>query len=88
MSDIYPLLDLQGDLAGADDYLQDAAWRLSQMLEDTEGRFPPGADEALTNIAALRALLGDVLPEVLKQAIGEEQAVMNDEADRWEPVNY
>lgn len=88
MSNTYPLLDLQGDLAEADIYLQDAFWRLSEMFADTKGRFPPGAATALANIATLRELLSDVLPTCLKQAIIEERTVMEHEANRWEPANY
>lgn len=88
MSDYWPLLDMQSDLDAADDNLQDLGWRLTQVLGDTEGRFPPGADTALANIAALRELLADVLPVALKQAIAEEKTVMADEAAHWEPSSY
>ena len=61
----------------------------TQVLQsDTEGHLPPDAATLLANVAALRELLTAALPPALVQAIAEEQAEFDAEADRWEPVNY
>jgi hypothetical protein len=88
VSDRYPLLDMQGDVDAADDTLQDLAWRILTVLDDTEGHFPPGAAEALANIAALRTLLAEVLPAALKHAIAAERTIMDEDAAHWEPSSY
>ena len=84
----YPLLDLREALADADRNLADILYYTQVLQADTEGHLPPDAATLLANVAAVRELLTAVLPPALAQAIAEEQAEFDREADRWEPVNY
>jgi hypothetical protein len=44
------------------------------------------AAELLANVEALQALLPDVFPAVLQEAIAAEQAGYDDAIDRWQPT--
>ena len=86
--EMYPLLDIRHALADADRALADMQYYTQVLQSDTEGHYPPDATTLLANLAAVREMLTEVLPPALVQAIAEEQAEFDAEADRWEPPTY
>jgi hypothetical protein len=84
----FPLLDIAKALADADSALADILYYTQVLQADTEGQEPPEASTLLGNVVALRELLQGALPPGLVQAIAEEQALCDDEADRWDAASY
>jgi len=84
MQNYYPLLNIREALADADRNLSDIISYTHVLQGDTEGHMPPDAATLLANIAAVRAMLTEVLPPALVKAIASEQAAYADEESRWD----
>jgi hypothetical protein len=86
--DYWPLLDLRDAVQDCDALLAAIVADVETLHAESEGHFPPAAADVLANVAAIRALLTDLFPPALKQAIAEEKTVCDVETARWEPTNY
>jgi len=84
MMQTWPLLDIREALADADRNLADVIYYTQTLQADTEGHVPPEASTLLANIAAMRAMLTEVLPPALVKAIALEQAAYEAEESCWD----
>ena len=54
MSNDWPLLDIAQALNDADQALSDIVYYVHMLQADTEGHYPPDAEQLLANVAAIR----------------------------------
>ncbi len=86
--DYWPLLDIDQAVQDCDRVLADVVWYVETLQQESEGHHPPEAATLLANVAAMRALLGWLIPPALHQAIADEQTQYDEEEARWEPTGY
>jgi len=73
MCDYWPYLDIRDGVKDCDRALDDIVRTVHTLQQESEGHCPPAADALLANVAALRELLGWLLPPAVHEAIVEEQ---------------
>ncbi len=86
--DFWPLLDIRDDIKDCDTLLADIVYRVGTLQQETEGHAPPDAATLLANVAALREMLGWLIPPALQQAMRDEHTQYDEEEARWEPTGY
>jgi len=84
--DYWPLLDLRDAVNACDAALADIVAEVEMLQKDSEWHYPPDAAVLLANVEALRALLPELFPPALVQAIADEQTQYDETEARWEPT--
>ncbi len=67
--------------------MADIVLYVETLQEESEGHQPPDGDTLLANVAALREMLGALIPPALQQAIAEEETLFEEEEVRWAPTS-
>jgi len=82
--DVALVLDIPKALDAADRALADVTYSVECLQQASEGHYPPAPEAAqvLANVAAVREMLGWVIPPRLQEEIAKEQAMYDEEAAR------
>ncbi len=67
--DFWPLLDIQAGVQDSDRALADVVACVETLQAESAGHYPPEAAALLANVAAIREMLGWLIPPALQQAI-------------------
>jgi hypothetical protein len=81
----WPLLDIREAVQDCDRNLADIVLYVETLQQESQGHHPPAGDLLLANVAAMRELLGGLIPPALEVAIRDEETLYTEEEARWEP---
>lgn len=82
--DYWPLLDISEALKDCDRTLAELTDDVETLVAETDAGYPPDAPHLLATLAAMRALLADLMTPALEEAIAGEQAQYEADMARWE----
>jgi hypothetical protein len=82
--DFWPLLDIHEAMKDCDRTLSEIVDDVETLVAETDDTYPPDAPHLLATLAALRALLADMLTPALEEAIAGERARYEEELAHWE----
>jgi len=82
--DYWPLLDLHEAVKDCERTLCEIVDDVETLVAEGDDTYPPDAPHLLATLAALRALLADMLTPALEEAIAGEQARYAEDLARWE----
>jgi hypothetical protein len=82
--DFWPLLDIAEAMKDCDRTLTEIVDDVETLVAETDDAYPPDAGHLLATLAAMRALLADLMTPALAEAIAGERTRYEADMAHWE----